>query len=46
MSNSREQQMLEELTQQMLDEAKVQGATAAEAASSIESGYSTSVRMG
>jgi len=27
MSNSREQQMLEELTQQMLDEAKVQGAS-------------------
>ena len=41
-----EQQMLEVLTQQILDEAKQQGATAVEAGSSIESGYSTSVRMG
>lgn len=41
-----QQQMLESLTQQILDEAKRQGATAAEAGSSVESGYSSSVRMG
>ncbi len=37
---------LEDLTQQILDEAKRQGATAAEAASSVEEGYSTTVRLG
>lgn len=41
-----EQMELDDLTQQILDEAKHQGATAAEAGSSIENGYSTSVRMG
>ena len=41
-----EQQRLEVLTQQILDEAKGQGATAAEAGSHVEEGYSTSVRMG
>lgn len=41
-----EQSKLEELTKQILDEAKRQGATAAEAGSSVEVGYSTTVRMG
>ncbi len=41
-----EQQQLEQLTQQILDEAKRQGATAAEAGSHVEEGFSTSVRMG
>ncbi len=40
------EKMLEDLTQQILDEAKRQGATAAEAGSSIEDGFSTTVRMG
>ncbi len=43
---SQEQSRLEQLTQQILDEAKRQGATAAEAGSHVEEGYSTSVRMG
>ncbi len=41
-----EQNRLEQLTQQILDEAKRQGATAAEAGSHVEEGYSTTVRMG
>ncbi len=41
-----EQQVLERLTQQILDEAKRQGATAAEAGSHVEEGYSTNVRRG
>jgi PmbA protein len=41
-----EQNRLEQLTQQILDEARQQGATAAEAGSHVEEGYSTSVRMG
>ncbi|HIJ33653.1 MAG TPA: metalloprotease PmbA, partial [Gammaproteobacteria bacterium] len=36
----------ETLTQQILDEAKRQGATAAEAGSQVDQGYTTSVRMG
>ncbi|MBT5688087.1 MAG: metalloprotease PmbA, partial [Gammaproteobacteria bacterium] len=41
-----EQKLLETLTQQILDEAKRQGATAAEAGSQVDQGYTTSVRMG
>lgn len=41
-----DQNQLEQLTQQILDEARRQGATAAEAGSSVEEGYSTAVRMG
>ena len=44
--NPSEQQTLERLTQQILDEAKRQGATAAEAGSQVEEGYSTTVRKG
>ncbi len=45
-SGSNERIELEEITQQILDEARRQGATAAEAESSVEDGYSTTVRMG
>ncbi len=44
--SDQEQVELEDLTQQILDEAKRRGATAAEAASSVEEGYSTTVRLG
>ncbi len=44
--NQNGQQLLERLTQQILDEARRQGATAAEAGSHQEEGYATTVRMG
>ncbi len=41
-----EQQQLEQITAQILDQARQRGATAAEAGSHVEEGYSTTVRLG